>query len=223
MSILTRLATALVAVCAFAAPATAAVVLDQSNLVPEAAYGGVPIYNPGPTGATSSEGAQTFTVGITGYLHHFDLLLGAFGNGSSTATLSVRNVTAGVPSSVNANSLTSVTIPMPLWTNGFNYHYASFDVSSANIFATAGQVFAITLAAQTMSPYGGWAQSGFYNGGAAFSRNGDASAWTSAYGDLPFASFMSDTPSAPAPTPEPAALGILGLGLAGLALRRRRA
>ena len=187
-------------------------------------YAGGQIYDNDGAGPNSIESAQSFTVGSTGYFDHFNLLIG--GSQAYPVTLKIRNVTAGVVDASNA--LASVNLISPQWGSPF-YSVVTIDVSAFNVFATAGSVFAISLEATVngTSTFGGWAgTSNAYAGGRAWGRNTRTGAWGNnigvGTGDLYFQTYMSDTPTGPVGTPEPAALGLLGLGIAGLAYRRRR-
>lgn len=217
------------AVVAMAVPAAAAIVVDQSNMPVPGGYAGGQVWSNGTTGQQS---AQTFTVGVSGYLAQVDVM--AAGNQPYSVDLRILPTVAGQPIAADASALASATFTSPTWStpSGFSYSIISVDLSSFNLFLNAGDVIAIALSASPNSPmvFGGWAAGGMsYAGGRSWGRTGPNLNWGNNGGsgsaDLHFRTYMSDTPfnnGGGNPVPEPGIVGLLGLGVLGVAVARRR-
>ncbi len=205
----------------FSTASNAAVTIDQDNLAPPGFYAGAQIYK---TNTGSIEAAQTFTVGLSGLLSKVDLLIG--GTAAKPMTLMIRSVNAGVVDANDANALASFSITSPAWGNPF-YPISSFDISSAGLMVTVGQQYALSLSSPS-TIFAGWAgpDTTPYAGGAAFGRSTSTAAWgnpVGTSGDLLFATYVDPNPVVAAvPEPSTWAMMILGFGIVGGAMRRRK-
>ncbi len=203
-----------------ASTANAAPILDQSQTNDDF------VNFLGPTSAIG----QTFTVGIAGVLDRIDVQLRKTYPTQGPAPdydieFTLQSLTGGLPSgtvlasaTVNGNSLPEAGLAVTPMT--------MFDISGAGINVAIGDMFAIVLTAQgTGSETGDWnvfVSSGsgpdLYTGGSKLS--GGPGNWSTVGGDFAFQTFVSE--GAVVAVSEPASMAIVGIGLAGLLLVRRR-
>ncbi len=169
--------------------------------------------------------AQTFTVGVSGLLTGFDVLLSAPGTGGSV-TFGIYSTTGGVPN-VNASPLAQATIAVPGGlTDTANFYSA--DVTAAGLMVNAGEVYAIVTSPGGPGP-ATWRGAydpdaldvAHYAGGTLY-----ATGWTGSLdpfsADLGFRTWVDINPGE-APVPEPAStLFLFAAGLGGLAGARRK-
>ena len=209
MTYLRSVALLLIAVLAsasFAAPAIAIPVLDQSY---DATTGGGLIIS------TSQQGAQTFTVGITGLLTRVDVEVENFFNATLPLLLDVRPTIGGVPQEADAPVLANASVAAAAVPNAFAFVTFTF----APVPVTAGDVLAIVLMA-TAGETGDYAWQddfiGTYPGGIEYSRTVGTWAGQQQH-DFGFRTFVE-----PAAIPEPSSLALFAVALGGLCLTARR-
>jgi hypothetical protein len=200
--------------------AQAAALIDQSTMNSPGFYSGTPVMT---VGATSYQGGQTFTAGLSGVLAQIDVMVG--GNIAYPMNLRLRPVTGGVIDANDSNIIASFSFTAPDWNTTGPLIYpgpTSVNVSSAGLSVTAGSQYAFTLdSAADPAGLGGWAHySGSYQGGQGYYRNSAASIFASAGADHAFATFV-ETSSA-VPEPSTWAMMLLGFGAIGFAMRRRK-
>lgn len=222
----------LVAACAamtvLATPATAAIVLDQDNLM--TVTPGFGQYSSVLGTAGNYWQAQIVQAGVTGTLSRVDLQVRSFA--SATGSLILELVNLPLPTVAGSGFVVG-----PLST-AFDGQTLSVDVSSANFAVTAGSSFALLLRSETISTANrfGWLfgeaddqgnniYTRDYAAGVNNIFNLDApplynvGAWGETGFDRGFATYVNT-----GAVPEPAswALMIAGFGMTGAALRRRR-
>ena len=172
-------------------------------------------------GSTLSTGAQTFTPGITGYLHHIDLW--AYASGTEAAykdiTFSLVNAVGSVPSDAPSDLLATTVKSIPTTAaEPSNWRNVAFP---ADVWLTSGEQYAIIWSymgilvrwnANVSDPYTGGSLCRLltYIPGAEWEV-----APSFGGGDAKFKTYM---------VPEPATLALFGLGsvlIGVLGLRRR--
>ena len=190
-------------------------VLDQSNLAtPFFQTGWAPSTPPSPPGMF----AETFTVGLTGYLTEVDLRVGQYGPAAGNPfsagnfTVDVRSTVAGVPGVSSTSVLASVTtslasLPGEPAPPGFAPGFTSFVFSGTGPLVHAGDVLAITTSNDTTgSSYWVWG-GGAYGGGNPFLKRVPATAWAADDSqDFSFETFVT-----PLPLPSAVGEGLVGL------------
>ncbi len=209
----------------FGIAASAAPVIDQSN------FPGV-LSLPDGTGNTASgfgddnQEAQVFTVGLTGQLTRFDLVLKkqVVWTADQRLEWQVRSTTAGgEPNAILASGVEDASfIPDP----GDPYSLVAFDLGAAAIPVTAGEGLAIVLTNTINDDFAGdilWGMNvhNSYAAGHRITRPDPSVMWSResiADHDLFFVTYVDPTLSTPGPT----SIGLLAGGLALLAIRRRR-
>lgn len=224
---------ALSAALTTAAPAAAAVVVDQGSLIGDGlAFRSLAshTFTPGPAAGPWGH-AQSFTVGVGGRLEA--LSLGLINRRDTAAPVTLK-IWEGVPRRVSDTALYEATWtaqPFRIPTAPAGAYLAwsalpTFDLSGADLMVTPGQVltFAVISAVQ-MSDVGPLATANSvsftYARGAKYAV-GNAGAITPTFpaSDLAFRTFVETAPAVPEPGTW--ALMILGFGLAGAGLRLRR-
>lgn len=202
----------------FAGAAQAAAQLDQAT-IPETGQ----IFTIGGGGTALSEGyvlAQEFTVGLTGELTRIDLAV--FGNNFDSTdggyTVSVERTPGVALSSAHFDFADLVDPFLEDWSQA-----PSMDLSLANLDVAAGETLRIVLAVDPgkYAHFAGWWSDAdnvqfSYASGLAYTNGSPLQNL-----DFGFRTYV-DT-SAAVPEPATWAIAILGFGLAGAELRRRRA
>jgi hypothetical protein len=233
------------------APASAAVVVDQSSLIDylprhsgtiwSAVGGAAANGEPHPTGLT-----QSITSGKTGYLDHIDLQIRqpftsppfeVTSGGLVILSLYEGDLAAGGATLLSTSAFEFSFLPMasdPITA------VATFDVRDANFFVTPGKQFSVSLGylahenaswmpvligqiTQDWTAQNPLAWNYNYYSGGELSYMLPSSSWTSLPYDIGFRSFVDETATAAVPEPASWAMMIGGFALAGGALRRRRA
>lgn len=218
---------AFAALTLLAAPATAAIVLDQDNLM--TVTPGFGQYSGLIGQAADLRQAQTVTAGVTGILSRVDLQVR---RGPLAGPLILEIVSLPLPTAAGSGVVVGGV------TTAFDGQTVSVDVSSLHFAVTAGSSFALLLRAQSISPadrFGWLFGEQDVDGATVYTRDYAAGvnnifnldnpplynvgAWGESGLDRGFATYVET-----GAVPEPAswALMIAGFGMTGAALRRRR-
>jgi len=220
---------------AFALPAEAAAVVDVDNykaFTPVSGFEASSYYQGGafPFDYLHTNLYQTWTVGTSGYLAGIDIY-GRYQGAGGNFRLEVfkgGNPTAGGAFS-SANLLGGVSRPFATPQPPGLAYPISFDFSAANIFAEAGDKLTFRMSVDpcatptcvrrftTYSNGSGGQTTNGYAGGGLFTKQGFGGI-TALNTDANFRTFMTAVPE-----PSTWAILIVGFGVAGSALRRRRA
>ena len=233
---LTKFTTLALTIAAFTAPAQAAVVLDQDNLITIVQPGFQLVQGVGR--ANNRRQAQNVVAGVRGTLDHIDLQIGKIGNvGANNLVIEIlRGGASSLPAGPGPSPFVIAGSSLFAFNNLDQNHFLTLDVSSLNFHVNVGEQFLIYAYAQTPSPTarfgllfgedvgvdsdGNTIIGSFRNyapGANYITDNTGNLPWQQTVYDRGFRTYVN------AAVPEPAnwALMILGFGLAGAALRRR--
>jgi hypothetical protein len=170
--------------------------------------------------------AQTFTVGLDGFLSQVDLAVGMTPDATDGFYLQIYNTASGAPDT-NGPSLFSqyydaTSLPLLPATNSMPDTFASFDLSGAGLSVSSGDELAIVLTRAGDAEYPDWilwsVNVGGYGSGAAHTLGRQCEIWcatNSGGNDMLFKTYVSNVPV-------PAAAWLFGSALAGLGWMRRK-
>jgi hypothetical protein len=167
--------------------------------------------------------AQTFTVGLTGFLTQVDIKVHRTGTLSEDILFDVRTTAGGLPTepNVGANILFNAVIPktdVPLVDRWNDVPWTSVYLGAGSFSVTAGSMLAIAL--QTDDQEVCWLAGNYLNpypSGISYSRDNDVN-WDSHPDTDMFFRTWVDVAAAPTPS----TFLLLGSGMAGLGLLRHR-
>jgi hypothetical protein len=112
---------------------------------------------------------QTFTVGVTGVLTRIDVRVERSPGTVEDLDLSLWSAdVAGLPKDL----LATVSVPPSVIPDPGSAHLITVDLSAEAVAVLAGEVFAILLNSNEVNETYGWALSGQYDGGTAYTRLG---------------------------------------------------
>ncbi len=165
---------------------------------------------------------------MSGYLDHVDLRWASSKALDTYASVMITTVTGNPnpklkyrpPNITSAGILGDVTHLLPKR----RVDWDSVDMSPENIYLTAGDMYAFVVEIVTPKLSAGAKTSGTksaYQPGYMYLGSTKETKWTQQRGDFAFRTYM-DLGERGGVVPEPCTLGLVGAGLAGLALRRRR-
>ncbi|HUO09102.1 MAG TPA: hypothetical protein VM008_12420 [Phycisphaerae bacterium] len=189
-------------------------VLDQSNLV-GSGFDAAWLPNFGTGGGAPGMFAQTFTVGVTGYLSEVDLRISRYGLAgqydAGTLTVDVRSTVGGVPGVSNGAALASVSellSQLPATPQTGEPGFTAFVFAGGGPLVHAGDVLAITTANDLSSAsYVMWGGPNAYGGGNGYLKRVVDTSWGSeGIDDFSFETFVT-------PVPLPSAVGEGAVGL----------